>query len=689
MRFLLALMLWLLPVAACAQGVPISGLPVASTPLSGSELTIVVQSGVTKQSTVGAITGQAFSPGPSGNFACWNSGAVVLKDCGSAPNPASSLKCDGSTDITSALNALITTAQAAGGGTLRLPAGNCKITGTISITGSGIHIVGQGPTATTITPATGSYNAFSFSGSGSAQDGSIESLTINAAALTGYDIAISAYNRTVVRDVIGQNTYNFLINTSSNAMDVDNVNVFSVRGPSCFVLAAPGSARSDVMDFVNVTCGGAGGSTYVGLTENGFVNTVNIHEFAVSAPDGIGLLVENTNGGSAPPDFFIAHNFQVEQASGKAGLDFEAASDVYCTDCYSSSNTNDGVYVSTSSYNINLTASLIELNGKYGIEDYASAGGTGTFGMTVTGGQVSGNSHSFSGTYPEILVGAATFNTVISGVDLNGGLASYGVTVQAGAQDISLIGNNYVAALSGAVHDLSGVASIVGGVDIGGGPLGPSLINGGVSATKELVTSNGGTSSSTHMQMVAATGTANAYILLDNQDGGSPGGTISTGSGDTAGLTISTGAGNINMIPAPASNIAKVIVSNPGTLTASQSEVAVQTGTANAYLLLGNQDGSTLQGSISTGVGDTGGMSFQALAGNITISPPATGIVALQAPIALQGYTVSTVPTCNTARKGGMAYVTDALTPTYNGALTGGSSTIVPVFCTGAAWTSH
>lgn len=53
-------------------------------------------------------------------------------------------------------------------------------------------------------------------------------------------------------------------------------------------------------------------------------------------------------------------------------------------------------------------------------------------------------------------------------------------------------------------------------------------------------------------------------------------------------------------------------------------------------------------------------------------------------------YTVATLPTCNANTKGiDNFYVTDATTPTYNGALTGGGAVIVPVFCNGTAWTSH
>ena len=52
-------------------------------------------------------------------------------------------------------------------------------------------------------------------------------------------------------------------------------------------------------------------------------------------------------------------------------------------------------------------------------------------------------------------------------------------------------------------------------------------------------------------------------------------------------------------------------------------------------------------------------------------------------------YTVSTLPTCNSSLHGAIAAVTDATTPTYNGALTGGSTVEVPVYCNGSAWTSH
>ena len=49
------------------------------------------------------------------------------------------------------------------------------------------------------------------------------------------------------------------------------------------------------------------------------------------------------------------------------------------------------------------------------------------------------------------------------------------------------------------------------------------------------------------------------------------------------------------------------------------------------------------------------------------------------------GYTVATLPAGTT---GMMAYVTDATTPTYLGALTGGGAVVCPVFYNGSAWLS-
>jgi Pectate lyase superfamily protein len=57
--------------------------------------------------------------------------------------------CDGSTDVSAALNSLITAANAAGGGKITLPAGTCAVGSTI-VMQSNVYLVGNGVSATTI-----------------------------------------------------------------------------------------------------------------------------------------------------------------------------------------------------------------------------------------------------------------------------------------------------------------------------------------------------------------------------------------------------------------------------------------------------------------------------------------------------------------------------------------------------------
>ena len=63
------------------------------------------------------------------------------------------------------------------------------------------------------------------------------------------------------------------------------------------------------------------------------------------------------------------------------------------------------------------------------------------------------------------------------------------------------------------------------------------------------------------------------------------------------------------------------------------------------------------------------------------------GVLALVGDILkLKAYTVGTLPA---GTVGDMAYVTDALAPTYNATVVGGGAISVPVFYNGTNWTAH
>lgn len=78
----------------------------------------------------------------------------------------------------------------------------------------------------------------------------------------------------------------------------------------------------------------------------------------------------------------------------------------------------------------------------------------------------------------------------------------------------------------------------------------------------------------------------------------------------------------------------------------------------------------------------------QSASGNLELTC-STGNVVLGVPVQLPGTTVAALPSCVSATRGLMEYVTDASSPTYNATLTGGSTTVALAVCNGTAWTAH
>ncbi len=68
-----------------------------------------------------------------------------------------------------------------------------------------------------------------------------------------------------------------------------------------------------------------------------------------------------------------------------------------------------------------------------------------------------------------------------------------------------------------------------------------------------------------------------------------------------------------------------------------------------------------------------------------------TGVVTTQAPTILKGYTVATLPsTAATGQvQGAIAFVTNALAPTFGTAVVGGGAVVIPVFYDGTNWVSY
>ena len=77
---------------------------------------------------------------------------------------------------------------------------------------------------------------------------------------------------------------------------------------------------------------------------------------------------------------------------------------------------------------------------------------------------------------------------------------------------------------------------------------------------------------------------------------------------------------------------------------------------------------------------------WQNSAGTVLSSVSSVGKYVSGTPINLKGYTVATLPA---GVQGDVAYVTDALAPTFLTAVVGGGAVVCPVFYNGAAWVAH
>lgn len=94
-------------------------------------------------------------------------------------------------------------------------------------------------------------------------------------------------------------------------------------------------------------------------------------------------------------------------------------------------------------------------------------------------------------------------------------------------------------------------------------------------------------------------------------------------------------------------------------------------------------DGTNLWSLVSSNSSAVSQMSLLNGTTSVLTVDPVVGIMPLQVA------TATTVPTCNTARKGALVVVTDASSPTYGGTYTGSSTTVALMLCNGSAWLTH
>ena len=293
-------------------------------------------------------------------------------------------------------------------------------------------------------------------------------------------------------------------------------------------------------------------------------------------------------------------------------------------------------------------------------------------------------------------------STAVTGIQVGYGATALTLGGGSGTVTVGPLGAGVVTSTSGGVLGTVAAPSsaIVGINDT------QTLTNKSIAAAEinsgTVAVANGGTGAATLTGLVLGNGTSAMTTVA------APSGTV-VGTIDIQTLTNkSIDASEIN-----SGTLAIAVGGTNTTATPTAGAVAYGTGSAIGYSAAGTT-GNVL---VSGGTGSPTWSAAPTIAGtNFTVIPdsallhPAINLgstlmtlggtytnisgLTLTAPVLslpnLVSYTVSTLPTCNsTTNKYAMAVVTDATSPTYNGALTGGGAVVVPVFCNGTAWTSH
>jgi hypothetical protein len=198
-------------------------------------------------------------------------------------------------------------------------------------------------------------------------------------------------------------------------------------------------------------------------------------------------------------------------------------------------------------------------------------------------------------------------------------------------------------------------------------------------ANANLINIYGGASGTTSMFKVDATGHVTTFDTITS------GGHVFAAFQLRAGGNSTIGWAGEGLLTSQAAGEVRFGDLDAGPLQAQTIKFQGTTGT--------NQSGAntTIIGSIGTGSGLGGDIIFQVApagsgsGGSSGQNTPTTAFTISQKGVPkLPGFTVSTLPT--SPPTGSMAYVTDATTCTFLGALTGGSNNFCPVIYNGAAW---
>ena len=364
---------------------------------------------------------------------------------------------DGVANDTAAIQAAINYAGSTGGGTVYFPAGDYKISSTLTITANNVYLRGAGRDASTIVPVAMSTDHVYFNAV--SQGGFSDLSIIPSAAQTGSTAAIRAYNcHNVVLDnfLIFGNCQTGVLSDGGAAQFLATISNFEISDCAFFGIQV-GSTAYQAQDTV----------IYNGIVSNCFngITLINCSGTYVSDIDviscsgaAISTFPPATKQVSAA--FFTAVLADTTTAgSGFAFLDNGGkVTDINLVNCWAATCDENGIIFGGNCDGILVSGSRFINNKQHGI--YIQGGKN----YTITGCQIGMNSIDGSGLYDGISIASNiqhfTINSNFIGGPLGniGGLIPnyqrYGIFINSGSSNFyNIIGNDIVGNVTGSISD--------------------------------------------------------------------------------------------------------------------------------------------------------------------------------------------------------------------------------------------
>src|ERR1700674_2175656 len=375
---------------------------------------------------------------------------------------------DGVTNDTAAIQAAITAAGIAGGGTVYIPEGTYKIS-TLTSTALGVYIMGAGNNATTLTSTatTGDIIAFGNISSAYTPCGGLRNVAIKSsvtrtsgAALTIDGCQNGWFEGLFIAPTHGDGIHIAPTNhLAANLFIRDSIINLTGNG-FVGILIQGGNDRFIRSLSIDGGLGTGGAAIEIQNSGGDWVTDTETARFdyGVWINPGTGQSVTWGNMYNVLADTNNINGIRIA-ATGSGSISAETFTSVWTSTNGPGVATGRGIYIGGGAAGLTFIAPRVINNGGHGIE---IAGSTG---ITISGARVSSNGQAASNTYDAINVNSSVGFFRIQNSDLPGAGASfsagqrYGVNIAAGSDNYMVTGNDLTGNMSGGVFNAPGLAA--------------------------------------------------------------------------------------------------------------------------------------------------------------------------------------------------------------------------------------